>query len=234
MQAPKAPESSFTDPRFDQHRYQVRFDWGIDGLARLAASAVVIVVDVLTFSSAATIALDNDNDNTLVLDDDNTLVLDDDTRSDAARAVAAAAAATGSLVLLGSLRNASAVASDALAEQARRGERTSIAVIAVGECDEPGAPLRFAVEDHLGAGAIIDALNAVGIDHTSPEAAVAAEAFSGLRGALRHLITASGSGQELIERGLRDAVLASAEVDVSAAVPVLQRGSFVNRAPLGS
>ena len=32
---------------FDQSRYQVRLEWGVDGLARLAPSDVVIVVDVL-------------------------------------------------------------------------------------------------------------------------------------------------------------------------------------------
>ncbi len=44
---------------------------------------------------------------------------------------------------------------------------------------------------------IIEALIARGIDHTSPEAMVAAEAFRGLRGALRHLISASGSARAL-------------------------------------
>ena len=75
-------------------------------------------------------------------------------------------------------------------------------MIAAGELAGrgPAAPLRFAVEDQLGAGAIVDALGALGIDHTSPEAAAACEAFRGLRGAVRHLLTASGSGQELLER----------------------------------
>ena len=132
-------------------------------------------------------------------------------------------------VFLGALRNAAAVARAALAEQTRRGARTSIAVIAAGELAgrEPGARLRFAVEDLLGAGAVIDALGALGVDHTSPEAAAACEAFRGLRGAARHLLTASGSGQQLIERGARDEVLAAAAADVSASVPVLRAGAFV-------
>jgi 2-phosphosulfolactate phosphatase len=73
---------------------------------------------------------------------------------------------------------------------------------------------------------VIDALGALGLDHTSPEAAAACEAFRGLRGAARHLLTASGSGQELVERGARDEVLAAAEVDASASVPVLRGGIF--------
>ena len=131
-------------------------------------------------------------------------------------------------VILGCLRNASAVADRILDLQRERGKRTNIAVIAAGELPsrDGDAPLRFAVEDLLGAGAVIDALGARGIDHTSPEAAAAAEAFRGLRTAARHLLTASGSGQELIERGSRDEVLAAADVDASTVVPVLQGGVF--------
>ena len=132
-------------------------------------------------------------------------------------------------MLLGSLRNASAVAAAALAEQSRRGRRTSIAVIACGErvSAEPDAEVRVAVEDLLGAGAVIDALGALGVDHTAPEAAAACESFRGLRGAVRHLLTASGSGQQLIERGARGEVLSASTVDASASVPMLRGGVFV-------
>jgi 2-phosphosulfolactate phosphatase len=144
-------------------------------------------------------------------------------------AAVAAAAPAESLVMLGCLRNARAVAGAVLAEQHRRGERTSIAIIAAGELAgrDAGAALRFAVEDQLGAGAVIAALGDLGIDHTSPEAAAACEAFRGLRGAVRHLLTASGSGQELLDRDARDEVLAAATLDAADAVPVLRDGAFV-------
>lgn len=210
---------------FDQSRYQVRLDWGSAGLARLAPADVVVVVDVLG-PSAAVMARPGAGDQV-------------DAERDGA-AIAAAAAASGSLVLLGCLRNAAAVADAVLREQQRRGARTSIAVIAAGDqvarsggvgSAEPGAPtgdaeLRFAVEDLLGAGAVVDALSRRGIDHTSPEAAAACEASRGLGGAVRHLLTASGSGQELIAAGRRDEVLAAAELDVDAAVPALRDGVF--------
>lgn len=210
---------------FDQSRYQVRHEWGAAGLARLAAADILVVVDVLRFSTTVTDATARGESTPL------------DAAADAVSIngahVARAAAASGALVLLGCLRNAGAVAGAVLAEQERRGARTSVAVLAAGErvSREPDASVRFAVEDHLGVGAIVDALGARGIDHTSPEAAVAAEAFRGLRGAVRHLLTASGSGQELIGRGRRDDVLNAAVHDAVQAVPVLRGGQFE---PLGN
>lgn len=206
---------------FDQSRYQVRLEWGADGLARLAASDIVVVVDMLRFSTMVTDAVARGED-----------VPWDDAESINGARIARAAAETGAVVLLGCLRNASAVAAAVLAEQVRRGARTSVAVIAGGELvpswssSAPAASPRFAVEDQLGAGAIVDALASLGLDHSSPEAAVACEAFRGLRGAVRHLLTASGSGQELIERGLRDDVLNASAIDATDAVPVLRDGVF--------
>lgn len=204
---------------FDQSRYQVRFEWGIDGLARLAPADVVVVVDVLRFSTSIADAVAAGMP----------ARLDSGAHATSLNGAAIAAAAAGpdTVVMLGSLRNASAVAAAVLAEQTRRAARTSISVIAAGERDGRGGPVRVAVEDQLGAGAIIDALGALGIDHTSPEAAAACESFRGLRGAVRHLLTASASGQELVERDLRHEVLAAAELDAVAVAPVLRDGAFV-------
>jgi 2-phosphosulfolactate phosphatase len=206
---------------FDQSRYQVRFEWGSDGLDRLAASDIVVVVDVLRVSTTV-------NDRVAAGED---VPLDDAAHAVSLNgaAVAEHAAAKGAMVLLGCLRNAAAVADALLAEQRRRAARTSIAVIAAGELAsrEADAPLRFAVEDLLGAGAVIEAIGERGLDHTSPEAAAACEAFRGLRGAVRHLLTASGSGQELLDRDARDEVLNAAQTDAVASVPVLRDGVFV-------
>lgn len=205
---------------FDQHRYQVRLEWGAEGLARLEPADVVVVVDVLRFSTRVTDAVAAGASVPL---DDGALAL-----SINGAPLAEAAAASGAVVLLGCLRNASAVARAVLEEQQRRGVRTSIALLAAGELPRGEGGVRFAVEDLLGAGAIVDALSGLGIDHTSPESAAACESFRGLRGAVRHLLTASGSGQELIERGLRDEVLGATEIDAAAVVPVLREGLFVS------
>lgn len=83
-----------------------------------------------------------------------------------------------------------------LAKQEELGGRFRIAVVAAG-ATQPDGSLRFAVEDLLAAGAVIDAIAELGIDHQSPEAAAAAAAYTGLRNATRHLVNASVSAREL-------------------------------------
>jgi 2-phosphosulfolactate phosphatase len=204
----------------DQSAYQVRLEWGVDGLARLAPADVIVVVDVLRFSSTVI----------QVVERGEATALDAEAHAVSLNgaAVAQAAGATEATVLIGALRNAAAVARAILDLQHERGARTGIAVIACGELASraPDATLRFAVEDLLGAGAVIDALATLGIDHSSPEAAVAGEGFRSLRGAARHLLTASASGRELEHIGLRDQVLAAAAVDAASVVPVLRDGVF--------
>lgn len=211
---------------FDQSTYQVRLDWGVEGLSRLAAADVVVVVDVLRFSSSVADAVAAGASVPLA-----------EAVAWSRNGAAVAAAAEPAVVLLAGLRNASAVARAVVAVQERRQSRTSVSVIAAGELDEAGV-LRFAVEDHLGAGAVIAALTDLGIDHTSPDAAVAAEGFRALRRALRHMIGASGSARELSDAvSASDRMIAvgvaptsvadAAELDAIDAVPILEGGVFV-------
>ena len=62
----------------------------------------------------------------------------------------------------------------------------------------------------------------LGIDFTSPEAAVACAAFSNLTNAVGHLFTASVDGQALIAANRRDAVVAAARIDSSDEVRVVR------------
>jgi len=91
---------------------------------------------------------------------------------------------------------AASVAGAVLAHQEALGRRAMVALVAVGET-HPDGSLRFAVEDLLAAGAVVEALAALGVDFCSPEAAAAAAAFTGLRRATAHLLTASTTGQQL-------------------------------------
>lgn len=101
-----------------------------------------------------------------------------------------------STLVAGTIQASSAVATWVLDRQTEAGDRFTVAVVAAGEPRENGA-LRFAVEDLLAAGAIIDALAEVGIDYCSPEAAAACAAYQSLRRGAAHLISASESGMAL-------------------------------------
>jgi hypothetical protein len=96
----------------------------------------------------------------------------------------------------GTLERAAELGAWALERQEELGGRFCIAVVAAGEL-RPDGTLRFAVEDLLAAGAVIEAIAEVGIDHQSPEAAVAASAYRGLRTATGHLISASVTAREM-------------------------------------
>jgi 2-phosphosulfolactate phosphatase len=115
------------------------------------------------------------------------------------------------------LRNANAVALAA----SQLGK--SIAVIAAGEAWEGGG-LRVAVEDLLGAGAIISMLNG----SVSPEAAAARATFDALKGRLEPALLECASGRELIGRGHAGDIVLAAPLNVSACIPILQDGAYVN------
>jgi 2-phosphosulfolactate phosphatase len=140
-------------------------------------------------------------------------------------ALSAALAEYPALIVAGSLRNRRAIADWALAQQGGKGDRFTVAVVAAGEARRDGST-RFAVEDLLGAGAVIDALADVGIDYCSPESAAAAAAFTGLRNATGHIIGASASGRELTAAGFRADVDLAIDIDASTTVPVLGEFSF--------
>jgi len=120
-------------------------------------------------------------------------------------------------VLAGCLRNASAVAS---AARKIAGSRP-IGVIPAGERWSDGT-LRPAIEDLLGAGAIIHQLELP----CSPEARVARDAFRGAGDDLAPLIRASRSGQELSNAEFSGDVELAVEHAVSSCVPRLVEGAY--------
>ncbi len=116
-----------------------------------------------------------------------------------------------------SLRNATAVAAAVQQSGAR------IAVIAGGE-HWPGGALRPAIEDLLGAGAVIARLEGA----LSPDARAARAAYQELKDEIPATLRASHSGQELIAAGFPDDVELAAQEDVSATVPALLEGRYVD------
>jgi 2-phosphosulfolactate phosphatase len=126
------------------------------------------------------------------------------------------AAETGAAVLAGCLRNAQAVA-----EAAQRLGSTFNVCPAAERW--PDGSQRFSIEDWLGAGAILQLLPGT----KSPEAAAAIAAFESGRHTLGKILSASGSGRELIEVGFAQDVELAAQFNVSGHVAKLEQRSFV-------
>ncbi len=243
-----------------QHGEEYRFDWGVEGLAAIAPyCAVVVIVDVLRFTTAVCCALDsgavvlpyrwNDDgasayaiandavlagrreDGALSLSPTDLLTASAGTRlvlpSPNGSTLAFMARELGAThVLAGCIRNATATA--LAARELSQG--SPIGVIAAGErWHHDGAPLRPAIEDMLGAGAVLAALDpsaAVSHPRCSPEAAAARAAFVGARPRLYETVSNCASGRELIARGWEDDVATSAAHDVSPTVCRLVTNEF--------
>lgn len=107
-----------------------------------------------------------------------------------------------------------------------------VGVLAAGErWGVSKGPLRPALEDLLGAGALIDRL---GSRHPSPEARAARAAFRDLADDLPDVLADSGSGRELAARGSPDEARVAAALDASEVAPMLVEGAFVDAtAPAG-
>jgi 2-phosphosulfolactate phosphatase len=136
---------------------------------------------------------------------------------------AIAAAAAGATVVAGCLRNAAA-AGRWLARNGYGVAARPIAVIAAGE-RWPGGELRPALEDLLGAGAIIAELQAQGIGGLSPEATAAMAAYTGTAD-VAHAVAICASGRELAQSGFADDVSIAAALNTSGIVPILVDGAF--------
>lgn len=242
-----------------QDGFRVRFGWGPDDLAALGpGSHAVVVVDVLRFTTAVSVAVARGatvvahrwNDATAAaaaadrgaevagrrreagrwsLSPTDLQAIPAGTRlvlpSPNGATLALAAAATTGCVVAGSLRNASAVG-----HRLRAGEHEVVTVIAAGERwpgagDNHDGPLRPAVEDLLGAGAVIDALLGDGRAGASPEARAARAAFTAVAD-LRAELLDCVSGRELAGRGWADDVETAARLDADDVVPVLVAGAF--------
>ena len=267
---------------FDQAEYALRCEWGPRGIEQLAGiSHVLIVVDVLSFSTAVDIAVENgavvfpygDRDEGLETYARTRLArIAEKVRTQSGFSLSPASLRAvppeyrlvlpspngGALCLAGGtvgrrlcsaartftacLRNAGAVAA------AARQCGSTFAVVPAGE-RWPDGSLRPAIEDWIGAGAVLARLPGT----PSPEAALAIAAFESYRSRCIDLsrsthrnrdhsrfgeregaellsgsiLEQSISGKELIGRGFAEDVALAAEFDASTTAPVLRDGAFV-------
>jgi 2-phosphosulfolactate phosphatase len=132
-------------------------------------------------------------------------------------AAIAAAAPPGVWVVAACLRNITAVGSWLMARGYGTPEHP-VAVIAAGE-RWPDGSLRPALEDLLGAGALVSELHHQGAGPLSSDAAAARTAYEGTAD-LAHAVAAGASGRELVATGFAADVAIATEEDMCTVVPV--------------
>jgi 2-phosphosulfolactate phosphatase len=226
----------------------VALEWGPVGAKVLAETCdVVVVVDVLSFSTALTVALERgakvwphtggESAGRLARDIDAVLAGNRSSHEGLTLSPASLRDLEPGARLVLPSPNGSSIAfaavngsrpvlaaclrnAGAVARYLRDAGR--IGIVPAGERWGDGS-LRPAYEDLVGAGAVIDRLQ--GLDplvELSPEAEAAALAFRFLRPLER-----CPSGAELVERGYAEDVRIASEIDASPVVPVLAEGRFV-------
>jgi 2-phosphosulfolactate phosphatase len=236
---------------FDQSEFELRCEWGKQGVAKLAPiSDVVVIVDVLSFSTCVEIATNN-----------GAIVFPyqwkDESAADYALSVNAQLASskrtcndgyslspasvmkipTGTRLVLPSPNGATLTLStgqtptltgclrncEAIAHFAQTyGSR--ISVIPAGEKWEDGS-LRPALEDLIAAGAILSYLEG----RLSPEAEIAIAAFHGVKDNLAIALRKCSSGKELITRGFATDIELAATINTSSCVPLFTHNAYIKQ-----
>jgi 2-phosphosulfolactate phosphatase len=234
-------------------------EWGPTGAAAVAAGAdVAVVVDVLSFTTTLSVALDrgmsvypyrwrDERAASYAAERDAVLAVG---RLEARQGQGGVSLSPASLASVEGVErlvlpspNGSAIAfglaglgctvvgaslRNAAAVAAWLPADAVVAVVAAGE-RWPDGSLRPAVEDLWGAGAVLSALVGGGQTDLSPEARVAVTAYDGVRERLREELLACASGRELVDKGFGEDVLVAAGSDASSVVPVLEGDAFVDR-----
>ncbi|MBA8927758.1 2-phosphosulfolactate phosphatase [Kutzneria viridogrisea] len=241
------------DDVFAQDDYRLRLEWAAEGIDALAPRcAVLVVVDVLSFTTSVDVALGRGgrvlpvpsrDEQALAAAKQRGAVLAGERSwtlrpaslldlpagtllalpSPNGARLCARAQSTGATVLAACLRNAAAVAG--FAHHAAAG--APIGLVPAGErWGVTAGPLRPGVEDLLGAGAVAAALLELDPAGASPEVRLAARTFLSARADLPDLLAACSSGRELAAAGHGADVDLASMLGCSAAVPVLREGVF--------
>jgi len=233
---------------FNQQDFDIRCEWGREGIAQLLAeSDALVIVDVLSFSTCVDIAVANGAIIYPYAGSAESAVSFAGSR-DALLAAHHREATSGYSLSPSSLLtiphgtrlvlpspNGSTLSlatqdkptfagclrnAQAVAHAAQTvGKRVS--VIPAGERWSDGS-LRFAAEDLIGAGAVIHYLAGT----RSPEAHIAETTFLNVRADLAAIIQQTGSGRELIDRGFATDVGIAVALNQSWSVPVLVGGAY--------
>lgn len=227
----------------------INCEWGIEGINKYSTvSDVTIIIDILSFSTCVDIALSNNaavfpyrykDDSVFEYAKANNAVpasLNRSKENISLSTVSLKNIKNGTRIVLPSpngselsmssgskttlcacLRNYRAVAEYACSIS------NNIAVIPAGEKWQDGT-IRFAIEDYLGAGAVISCLKG----ELSPEAEAASALFKTLMPDINKIIIESISGKELIERGFPEDVSASLQLNAGGSIPLLVNNCYIN------
>jgi 2-phosphosulfolactate phosphatase len=238
---------------FDQSEFGLRFEWGLSGLRALApVSDTVVIVDILSFTTCVSIAVDR---GAVVYP----YQFGDPSAAAFARRMGAELSGernrrpkpeytlsptsmlnvtegtrlvlpspNGSRLSFEVSEGAASVLAGSLRNAAAVGAAAAerggtVAVIAAGEQWSPGDGLRPAAEDLWGAGAIIQGVPG----ERSPEAWAAVAAFERIGDRISEVLPQTSSGKELLSRGHEEDVALASQLNVSSTVPLLQDKAFV-------
>jgi 2-phosphosulfolactate phosphatase len=239
---------------FDQREFDLKCEWGLHGLLTLqSVSDSVVIVDVLSFSTAVDVAVSNGasvlpyrwkDDSARSFAIEKGAVLADGRRNEGKYTLSPASLRSiplGTALVLPS-PNGSTLALSAMGAPvytaclrnapavakrvAIHGPR--ITIIPAGE-QWHDSFLRPCLEDLIGAGAVLASLNG----RLSPEAELAVAAFMRFRRDLLGTLSQCGSGKELIGRGFELDVELAAEHAVSGVAPALVQERFIDAATAG-
>lgn len=235
---------------YDQEEYPIKFEWGLDGLcALLGVSDIMVIVDVLSFSSCVDIATSRgaavypyqwkDESAVSFATERAAILAEFNRKSDKGYTLSPKSLLNipmGEKIVLPSPNGSTLSLSTkgvqtvcgclrnakAVADFCRmNGKR--ISVIAAGERWNASGNLRVAFEDLLGAGAILAHLG----DDLSPEAQYARIVFENNQTDLHTALSKSSSGKELIGRGFKEDVMLASKWNESTTVPVLLNETYV-------
>ena len=234
---------------FDQQEFDIRCEWGTQGVTALAPiSDVVIIVDVLSFSTSVDIAVRQGaavfpyrwaDDSAAEFAASIKAELADPKRTKGRYSLSPASLMSiprGTQIVLPSPNGATLTLAArptpvlagclrnarAVAAAAKK-YGTRIAVIPAGERWKDDHSLRPSFEDLIGAGAVISHLTG----RCSPEALGAVAAFRETSSELDRYMRQCSSGKELIERGYSEDVRLASQLDASDAAPTLIDDAFV-------
>ena len=236
------------DSVFEQVDFRVRFGWGPNDTTRLAPhSDLVVVVDVLRFTTAVTVAVErgaivypyrwrDDRALELAARVGAVLAAGNDPTGPSLSPVSLRGLGAGDRVVLPSPNGAtltlvaaehgSAVVAASLRNASAVGQSPLaatgvVSVIAAGE-RWPDGGLRPCFEDLVGAGAVLSGFRST----ICRPKRVPRSARSTRRSRTSPVGSACGSGRELIAKGYAADVAMAAELDCSAVCPVLRDGAY--------